>query len=79
MIVRYAPQHNPMEGWVYNTADLDGSKVVWANDMSAPEDADLIRFFKDRQVWLVEPDEHPAKLSPYFAQQVALMPYRGPQ
>jgi hypothetical protein len=64
-IVRYMPQHSPMEGWVYNTADLDSSKIIWANDMSSSENAELIRFYKDREVWLVQPDEHPAKLSRY--------------
>lgn len=80
VIVRYSPQHNPMEGWVYNSADLDSSKIVWANDMSAAENAALIRFFKDRQTWLVEPDEHPAKLSTYYSQaQAALTQHPGLQ
>jgi hypothetical protein len=65
VIVRYAPQHSPMEGWVYNNADIDHSKVVWANDMSATENAELVTFFKDRHVWLIAPDANPAKLSPY--------------
>jgi hypothetical protein len=54
-----------MEGWVYNNADIDHSKVVWANDMSATENAELVTFFKDRHVWLIAPDANPAKLSPY--------------
>lgn len=70
-LVHYEPQHSPMEGWVYNTADLDSSKVVWANDMSASENADLIKFSEGRQVWLVEPDQHPAKVLPYTSQDQA--------
>jgi hypothetical protein len=80
VIVRYSPQHNPMEGWVYNSADMDASKVIWANDMGPPENADLITFFKDRHVWLAEPDEHPARLSTYFSQeQAVLAPHKGLQ
>jgi hypothetical protein len=69
VFVRYEPQHSPMEGWVYNTADLERSKVVWANDMSASENVELIRFFKDRQAWLVDPDQRPTRLSRYTPQE----------
>jgi hypothetical protein len=80
VIVRYTPQHNPMEGWVYNNANLDGSKVVWANDMGAQDNAEVIRFFKDRQVWVAEPDVYPTKLSPYSTQeQLAVTPNLGAQ
>jgi hypothetical protein len=63
VIVHYGPQHNPMEGWVYNTANLDDSKVIWANDMGTQDNAELIRFFNDRQIWVVEPDTQPTKLT----------------
>jgi len=39
----------------------------------------LIRFFKDRLVWLVQPDEHPAKLSPYSNQEQAALTQQRPQ
>jgi hypothetical protein len=67
VLVRYAPDHNPLVEWVYNTADIDNSKVVWAWDMSRPENLELMRYYKDRKVWLVEPDSNPAKVSLYAA------------
>jgi hypothetical protein len=58
-IVRYAPEHAPFDDWVYNAADIDGSKVVWAREMNAQDNLELTRYFRDREVWLVEPDFDP--------------------
>jgi hypothetical protein len=64
-IVRYAPGHHPMDEWVYNAADIDGAKLVWAREMTPALDQELIEYFKDRKVWLVEPDCTPPKVSKY--------------
>jgi hypothetical protein len=65
--MRYDSNHDPSEEWVYNGADIDGSKVVWARDMGETQNLELIRYFKDRKIWLLEPDLTPPKLSPYPA------------
>jgi hypothetical protein len=57
VIVRYSPLHVPYEEWVYNRADIDSAKVVWARDVPERGDADLLRYFNDRTVWLLEPDK----------------------
>ena len=64
-IVRYAPEHAPFDDWVYNAADIDASKVVWARDLRAASNQELLRYFQDRQAWLVEPDCDPPKVSRY--------------
>jgi hypothetical protein len=69
VIVRYFPGHVPLDEWVYNWADIDGSKVVWAREMSAADNLELIHYYHDRKVWLVEPDEQPATVSPYPMQE----------
>jgi hypothetical protein len=33
VIVRYSSNHNPSDEWVYNSADIDGAKVIWAQEM----------------------------------------------
>lgn len=65
VIVHYSPNHNPMLEWVYNGADIDYSKVIWARDMGAQENAQLIQYYKGRRVWLLQPDLIPPKLSLY--------------
>ena len=55
VLVRYGPRHQIYEELVYNHADIDGSKVVWARSLGAEKDAELIRHYPDREVWtLVE-------------------------
>jgi hypothetical protein len=74
-IVRYSPDHNPFDEWVYNAPDIDRSKVIWAREMDSANDLELIRYYKDRNVWLVQPDKQPAEISPYtvFRQESAAL------
>jgi hypothetical protein len=65
VIVHYSATHNPREGWVSNSADIDSSKIVWAQDMGTEKNAELIRYFTDRHIWEVFPDENPIQLLPY--------------
>jgi hypothetical protein len=65
-IVRYASGHWPYDEWVYNDADIDRAKVVWArepDDRSVP--ADLLRYFHGRSVWLIQPDVSSERIRPY--------------
>ena len=66
-IVRYGAKHNPLDEWVFNGADIDGSKVVWAREMDAADNLELLHYYRNRQVWLVEPDAIPARVTPYPA------------
>jgi hypothetical protein len=67
VIVRYSPNHQPLDEWVYNTSDIESSRIVWAREMDAAENNQLMRFYKDRTVWLVQPDSNQAIISPYPA------------
>jgi hypothetical protein len=65
VIVRYATDHRPPREWVYNRADIDGAKVVWAREMGPARDAELLSHYWDRRAWLLEADATPLKLVPY--------------
>ena len=65
VIVRYTSARPNSKEWVYNLADIDSTKVVWARDMGREANAELLNYFKGRRIWLLEPEQSPPKLSPY--------------
>jgi hypothetical protein len=65
VIVRYAPDHSSLDEWVYNAPDIHGSKIIWAREMDAANNQELFHYYKDRTIWLVQPDASPASLLPY--------------
>ena len=56
VLVRYGPDHSVHEEWVFNAADIDASKVVWARDLPGERNAALFRYYPDRTIWLATPD-----------------------
>jgi hypothetical protein len=71
IIVRYGEDHNIHDEWVYNGAEIDGAKVLWARELTAEQNEKLFEYFKDRQVWLVTPDTDNTYLEPYSPQESA--------
>lgn len=65
VIVSYGPRHPPQHEWVYNDADIDNSRVVWAREMGADQDQKLLDYFKDRRIWLLEVNSDTPELVPY--------------
>ena len=61
------PYERGYREWVYNEADIDRAKVVWAREMDIAQNRKLLEYFNDRSVWLVEVDQYdsPPKLLPY--------------
>ncbi|MGH7409033.1 MAG: hypothetical protein ACREKF_13630, partial [Candidatus Methylomirabilales bacterium] len=64
VIVRHWPLHNHWN-WVYNRADIEAAKVIWAREMDLAHNRELLAYFKDRRAWLLEADADPPRLAPY--------------
>lgn len=61
VFVRYGPAHT-FDEWVHNEANIDAAQVIWARDLGEAEDRQLKERYRDRTVWLLEPDGRPTRL-----------------
>ncbi len=69
VIVRYpSPDWDTLEELVYNGADIDRQPVVFAHDLGAAKNRELLEYYRDRTAWLLTFDPNdPDKLflNPY--------------
>jgi hypothetical protein len=57
VLVKYGPDHNWLNEWVYNCADLDGAKVLWARWHETEKLGAFLAHHRDRKAWLLEADQ----------------------
>src|SRR5262245_61639555 len=57
VFVHYGAQHKPRNEWVYNSAEIDSSPIVWAREWTPESNEALMRYFSDRFVWTVDADD----------------------
>lgn len=65
VFVHYSPNHVYQNEWVWNSADIDSSRIVYARDLGPAEDENLIRYYPDRKVFILEPDFSVPEISEY--------------
>jgi hypothetical protein len=65
IIVSYGSQHSFLDEWVYNDADIDGAKVIFARAINSTQDCQLVEYFKSRRIWSLDADQSIPKLEPY--------------
>jgi hypothetical protein len=70
ILVQYSPAHNADHEWVWNRAEIDQSKIVWAREIPGVDITPLLDYFHDRKVWLLEADAVPPKLLPFREEQI---------
>jgi len=64
VIVRYPPGYSVHAEWVYNDAEIDGARVVFAHDLGHARNRPLLEYFADRRAWLLMPGSSEG-LKPY--------------
>ena len=73
VIVRYNEDDLSIhDEWVFNGADIDGAKIVWARELDKAQNEKLFAYFKDRKVWLATTEDGHLVFGPY--QQLADTP-----
>jgi hypothetical protein len=66
ILVRYEKDnHNIHDEWVYNGAEIDTAKVLWARELDVQQNAKLFAYFHERKLWLVTPDSDNTYLEVY--------------
>jgi hypothetical protein len=65
VLVNYSPNFDLDREWVYNLADIDSSKIVWARDMGPENNRELLAYYRGRQFWMVHAGSSPSSIEPY--------------
>jgi hypothetical protein len=68
VIVHYGPDHVEHWEWVYNRADIDAARVVWAREVEEPLRGRLLKYYQGRRVWRLYADEEPPRLAEWTAE-----------
>jgi hypothetical protein len=66
VFVGFGDRHNVDREWVWNEASIDTAKVVWARDMGASQNRELLEYFNDRQAWQIDGDDSSPGLKAYL-------------
>ncbi len=57
VLVRYSPEHNVHHEWVYNGANPQSSKIIWARDEREDWTQTMLEHYgRDRNIWLLDAD-----------------------
>ena len=51
VLVSYGPKHEIYQELVYNQADIDRSRVIWARSLSLESDRQLVEHYAGRRIW----------------------------
>lgn len=65
VIVRYSTGYGETGEWVYNRADIDNAKVVWAREIPGVDMKRLLNYFSSYHIWLLEPRFSPPRLTQF--------------
>ena len=53
VLVSYGPQHEVYQELVYNQADIEHARVIWARSLSPESDRALVEHYRGRRIWML--------------------------
>ena len=56
IVASYGLGHSVHNEWVYNEADIDRAKVIFARAINSTQDCRLVEYFKSRRIWSLDID-----------------------
>jgi hypothetical protein len=69
VFVRYGTNHEFHDEWVYNSANIDASSVVWCRAIDPSSDDDVAQYYKGRTLWVADVDQDVVRISPFQPEQ----------
>ena len=69
VFVAYDDDVSPHEDWVWNRAELESSRVIFAHYLGDTKNSELVAAYPGRSVWLVSVSSNDAGLEPYSPQR----------
>lgn len=73
VFVKYAANHCFCEEWVFNSADIEHQRIIYARPFTPETDVGLVEVLGDHDVWVVEPDARPYRLARLSMAEVATL------
>jgi hypothetical protein len=65
VLIHYGEDHDVGQEWIYNRADINSARVIWARVIPGVDERPLLEYFRGRVVWDVDADSDPPRLSPH--------------
>ena len=65
VMIRYEEEINSRHDLVWNMADVDGQRIVWARDLKPEWSTIAVDYYRDRKVWLLTSTREGLVLAPY--------------
>lgn len=68
VFVQYPDGYSVHDEWVYNGADIDSARIVWAHNLTREKNQRLVEYYPERSVWIWRVG---SELVPYPVDQIA--------
>jgi len=65
LIIVHYQKGEPTQDWIYNDADINHARVIWARDMGYLKNKELLNYYPHRQAWYTDRGDAAGLILPY--------------